>query len=172
MENKKASVEIGVTLSTSLMNASLTMITIIMALYVFIIEKREVNLLFYIFFCLGFLCFIMSVYHSGKGIDKARKAIFSDNFSRHKTKKNYNFQAIFCFLGILFSLISIFCTKEDKKEEERFDKLNSNFETFINLHNNNHHYFEKLKSENLDIRKKLNELENEINQIKKDTIKK
>ncbi|WP_291120009.1 hypothetical protein [Empedobacter sp. UBA7248] len=167
MENKKASVEIGVNLSSSLMNASLTMLTIIMALYVFIIEKREVNTFFYIFFFLGFLSFIISIFQSGKGIDKARKALFSNNFSRHKTRKHYNYQAISCFLGILFSLVSIFCTSEDNSEKKGLEKLNKNFETYIKLNNSYLQNLEKNKNSNEKIESKLLELENKIEELSK-----
>ncbi|MGE8514422.1 MAG: hypothetical protein ACN6N7_17100 [Chryseobacterium culicis] len=163
MENKKASVEIGVNLSSSLMNASLTMLTIIMALFVFIIEKRVTNVIFYIFFSLSFLCFVISIFHSGKGIDKARKALFSNNYSRHKTKNHYNYQAIFCFLGILLSIISIFLTKEDKTEQNKFEKLNSNLEVLIIQNNNSQSKLETLQQENYQIKMRIIELENKMN---------
>ncbi|MVW93523.1 hypothetical protein [Elizabethkingia meningoseptica] len=172
MENQKASVEIGVNLSSSLMNASLTMLTIIMALFVFIIEKRVTNVIFYIFFSLSFLSFIISIFHSGKGIDKARKALFSNNYSRHKTKNHYNYQAIFCFLGIFLSIISIFFTKVDKTEQNRFEKLNSNLEVLIKQNNNNNNNnnsqskLETLQQENYQIKMKIIELENRMNNSK------
>ncbi|MCT3641372.1 hypothetical protein CMT69_07890 [Elizabethkingia anophelis] len=170
MENKKASVEIGVSLSSSLMNASLTMLTIIMALFVFIIEKRVTNIIFYIFFSLSFLCFVISIFHSGKGIDKARKALFSNNYSLNKTKKHYNYQAIFCFLGILLFIISIFLTKEDKTEQNRFEKLNSNLEDLIKQNNNSQSKLETLQQENYYIKLKIIELENRMNSSQTQTL--
>lgn len=165
MENKKASVEIGVNLSSSLMNASLTMLTIIMGLLVFIIEKREVNIVFYILFSISVAFFVISVYCSGKGIDKARKAIYHDNFSQYKTKKYYNNQAIFCFLGILMAFISILFSKEDKTEEIEMKRLNSNIENIITQNKENEKQFKLLKNENDFLQDKISNLELKINKV-------
>ena len=48
MENQRLAVNTGVTLSSNLISACLSMIAIIGAIFLFVIEKREVGWLFYL----------------------------------------------------------------------------------------------------------------------------
>ncbi len=121
MENKKDAVNIGVTLSTQLISASLTMIAVLGAFVTFIIDKRDVGLSFYILIGISFFAFIVSVVCGGKGIDKARKSGFDGNWNLDDTKKSFNLQALLCVLGLLFFILSIFLGKE--KTDTQLDRL-------------------------------------------------
>lgn len=121
MENKKDAVNIGVTLSTQLISASLTMIAVLGAFATFIIDKREVGLLFYALIGISFLTFILSIFLGGKGIDKARKSGFDGKWNLDDTKESFNWQALLCGMGLLFFILSIFIGKE--KSDTQLDRL-------------------------------------------------
>jgi hypothetical protein len=121
MENKKDAVNIGVTLSTQLISASLTMIAVLGAFATFIIDKREVGLLFYVLIGISFLAFIKSIFWGAKGIDKARKSGFDGKWNLDDTKKSFNWQALSCVMGLLFFILSIFIGKE--KSDTQLDRL-------------------------------------------------
>lgn len=121
MENKKDAVNIGVTLSTQLISASLTMIAVLGAFATFIIDKREVGLLFYVLIGISFLTFAASILLGGKGIDKARKSGFTGQWNLDDTKTCFNWQALLCGFGLLFFILSIFIGKE--KSDTQLDRL-------------------------------------------------
>lgn len=121
VEYKKEAVNIGVTLSTQLISASLTMIAVLGAFATFIIDKREVGLRFYILIGVSFLAFVVSIISGGKGIDKARKSGFVNNWNLDDTKNYFNLQAGLCGLGLLFFILSIFIGKE--KSDTQLDRL-------------------------------------------------
>lgn len=121
MENKKAAVNIGVTLSTQLISASLTMIAVLGAFATFIIDKREVGVLFYVLTGISFLTFIASIIFGGKGIDKARKSGFDGKWRLDDTKQPFNRQALLCGIGLVFFILSIFTGKE--KSNTHLDRL-------------------------------------------------
>jgi len=126
MSYKKDAVNIGITLSTQLIAAALAMITIVGTFAAFIIEKKSVNDLYYITTIIAFLLFISSIICGGKGIDKARKNGFTDNWNLSDTKPFFNYQAILCLFGIVFFMVSIFLGKEKKdnslKKNETLEK--------------------------------------------------
>lgn len=121
MENKKDAVNIGVTLSTQLISASLTMVAVLGAFSTFIIDKREVGLLFYALIGISFLTFIVSIFLGGKGIDKARKNGYDGKWNLDDTKESFNWQALLCGMGLLFFILSIFIGKE--KPDTQLDRL-------------------------------------------------
>lgn len=112
LEDKQTSVNIGITLSTQLISASLSMIALVGVLFVFILDKKEVGYIFYIFISLSFFSFILSIILGGKGINIVRKEGFDGNWSLSCSKKKFNYQAVFCLLGIIFCIISIFKTND------------------------------------------------------------
>lgn len=122
-DSKKDAVNIGVTLSTQLISASLTMIAVLGAFATFIIDKRDIGFLYYSLIGASFLSFVASIFIGSKGIDKARKDGFDDKWNLTETKSAFNFQALFCALGLLFFISSIFIGKEkDNNELDRITK--------------------------------------------------
>jgi hypothetical protein len=119
--DKKDAVNIGVTLSTQLIAASLAMIAVVGAFVAFILDKREVRFGFCLVVGGAFLGFVGSIVCGGKGIDTARKEGFIGNWDISKTKKAFGWQANCAFLGIILFICSVFMGKpkaEDMKAAE------------------------------------------------------
>jgi hypothetical protein len=106
------------TISTQVITASLTMITVIGAFVVFIIDKRQVGTWYYLIAGLAFLCFVISIFLGGKGLSGKGKD--------KKPNPYFNWQAIMAVVGVVLFCISVFLGKEkpdtiDKKfiEQDR-----------------------------------------------------
>lgn len=158
MENQRLAVNTGVTLSSNLISACLSMIAIIGAIFLFVIEKREVGWLFYLSITLSFLAFIFSIILGGKGIDIARKKAYQDILDLDCSKPKFNLQAIFCILGIFFCILSYVFTSEKIEKNEEIKKLNENILKIIQ-------HKESEKDETQMILEKVKELENKINKL-------
>lgn len=161
MENKRLAVNTGVTLSSNLISACLSMIAIIGAIFLFVIEKREVGWLFYLLISLSFIMFILSIIFGGKGIDIARKKAYQDLLDLDFSKSKFNLQAIFCILGIFFCILSFVFTSEKVEKNEEIISLNENILKIIQLKENEKNetklLFEKVKV----LETKINKLESE-----------
>lgn len=123
MSDQKDAVNIGITLSTQLIAASLAMIAIAGSFTALIIDKRNVGIFFYIAASSTFISFVISIFQGGKGIDIARKDGFSGIWNLTNTKNAFNCQAFWCLLGISFFIISVFLGEEkDESLENRLWK--------------------------------------------------
>ena len=112
MDNdKRDAVNIGVTLSTQLVAASLAMIAVVGAFAAFILDKREVGVGYWLVVGGAFLGFVVSIVCGGKGIDIARKEGYKGCWDITKTKSAFGWQANFAFLGIIFFIWSVFMGK-------------------------------------------------------------
>ena len=158
MENQRLAVNTGVTLSSNLISACLSMIAIIGAIFLFVIEKREVGWLFYLSISLSFLAFIFSIILGGKGIDIARKKAHQNILDLDCSKSKFNWQAIFCILGIFFCILSFVFTSEKVQKNEEVKKLNENILKIIQLNMNK-------KDETKILLEKVKALENKINKL-------
>ena len=166
MSDKKDAVSIGITLSSQIIAASLTMIAVIGAFTAFVIDKRDVGLLYYFLTGGAFICAILSIVLGGKGIDKARKSGFNGTWSIDETKSYFNRQSIVALLSVILFSISVFVGEEKK------DTLNTKIEkqekTIIQL--------QKDKDKNLiqikDLQFELNNLIKRVYDIEmtKDTV--
>lgn len=156
MENQRFAVNTGVTLSSNLISACLSMIAIIGALFLFVIEKREVSWLFYVLILLSFLAFIYSIISGGKGIDIVRKKAFLDILDLDCSKSKFNLQAIFCILGIFFCIISFVFTSEKSEKNHELEILNNNISKIIQFNENE-------KKENEILLEKIKRLETKVN---------
>lgn len=114
-ENQKEAINIGITLSTQLIASALTMITVVAAIIVFIVEKREVTATFYVITFLSFASFVTSIFFGGKGINAIREQGFNGSWSLNVSKRFFNAQAGLSLLGLLLILLSAFIG-ENKKE--------------------------------------------------------
>ena len=131
MENKRFAIDIGVNLSGQLINASLSMLAIIGALFIFIIDKREISMFFYILMAISFLSFVISIFLGGKGINKIREKSFKDKLDLKCSKDFFNYQAILCIIGILTCLLSFLFTQKNDAELNQIKVLNENLEKII-----------------------------------------
>ena len=170
MENQRLAVNTGVTLSSNLISACLSMIAIIGAIFLFVIEKREVGWLFYFLISLSFIMFIFSIISGGKGIDIARKKAYQDILDLDFSKSKFNLQAIFCILGIFFCILSYVFTSEKVEKNDEIKRLNKNILKIIQFKENEKNetkvLFEKLKA----LENKINKLESEKSAEKKETV--
>lgn len=144
------------TISTLLITAALTMITVIGAFAVFIIDKREIGLLFYIVIGLAFFCFVVSIFLggqglSGKGADKSPNPFF-------------DWQAKMALMGVILFCISIFLGKEKPDElEKKVDMLEKDIikiETLDDIRDN----------EILELKDRINNLRKQIEELRNDTV--
>jgi hypothetical protein len=160
-DDKKEAVNIGVTLSSQLIAASLSMLAIIAALFVFIVDKRDVSFFFYLLIILSFISFISSVFLGGKGIDTARKKGFDGSWELKCSKDKFNFQAILCLLGVLFFVFSIFCSKAKPDDALLYlKKIDS-----IILQKNRHEIL--LEKENDSLKLEINKINNKLDKLYK-----
>lgn len=168
MEDKRNAVNIGVTLSSQLIAASLTMLTILGALLIFILDKRNIGFWFILLYGLGFIMFIYSIICGGKGINIAREKGFKKNWSIKSSKKYFNRQAIASLSGIILCVSSIiFTTKLQKEENTDLKIINSNLEELIQLRLQeiDTQDSSNLKIELLEMR--IDSIEKEFNELKK-----
>lgn len=142
MENKRFAINTGITISSNLVSASLSMLAIVGAIFIFIIEKRETTIFFHILILLSFLSFIVSIYYGNKGINLAREKAYKGKLKLKYTKKHFNLQAITCLIGIILCVLSILFTTEKKESNTELENINRNFEKLIEL--------DKSKSKNID----------------------
>lgn len=99
------------TISTQIISASLTMITVIGAFAVFIIEKREIGTWYYITAGLAFLSFVISIFLGGRGL--------SGKGADKSPNPNFNWQAITALTGTILFCGSVFLGKEKPDELEK-----------------------------------------------------
>lgn len=160
MENKRFALDIGVNLSGQLINASLSMLAIIGALFIFIIDKRETSVEFYVLMSISFLSFVASIFLGGKGINEVREKSFKGNLKLKYSKKFFNYQALLCIIGILTCLLSFAFTSKNDTELSQMELLNDNIQKVIDKS-------EERKKEIKILENRIELLERKIDSIKK-----
>ncbi|WP_339884657.1 hypothetical protein [Polaribacter vadi] len=158
MENKRFALDIGVNLSGQLINASLSMLAIIGALFIFIIDKRETSSVFYILMSISFISFVISVFLGGKGINKVREESFQGILELNYSKKFFNFQAFFCIVGILTCLGSFIFTNKSEEDLNQIKELNRNLKEIIENNSEQRNEIKSLENKLKIIEKKFDSL--------------
>ncbi|MCH7401694.1 hypothetical protein ACFOUP_14695 [Belliella kenyensis] len=110
-------------ISTQLITASLTMITVVSVFAVFIIDKREVGILYYIITGFSFFSFVLSIICGGIGLS-------SEN-AESQYNKYFNYQTRTALLGIVLFCTSIFLGND--KENATEQTLKNQEKTIIEL---------------------------------------
>lgn len=144
------------TISTQVISASLTMITVIGAFAVFIIEKREIGFWYYLTAGLTFLCFIISIFLGGKGL--------SGKGSNKTPNPYFNWQAITALIGIILFCVSVFLGKEKPDDIEK--KVFEQDKIIIELKTKDEFRAKEIQRLNDDI----NKLIMQIDELKKATM--
>jgi hypothetical protein len=140
MSDQKDAVNIGITLSSQIITASLTMIAVMGAFAVFVIDKRNVGPLYYSITGFAFISFIGSVFAAGKAINKARNEGFAGRWNIVDTKFLFNMQAALALLGIIMFSTSIFIGKEKADDYQlQIQKLKSEILLIKKLDSMNFH---------------------------------
>lgn len=117
MSDKKDAVNIGVTLSTQLISAALTMIGVLGAFTAFVIDKRDAGIAYKALTIISFASFVCSIFSGGKGINTARVNGHSGNWDIGATKESFNRQALLTLSGVLFFIASAYFTGNEKSDE-------------------------------------------------------
>lgn len=164
MENKRFAIDIGINLSGQLINASLSMLAIIGALFIFIIDKRDTSTLFYVLMAISFISFIVSIFLGGKGINIIREKSFKGKLKLKYSRKFFNLQAIFCIIGILTCIASFIFTSKNEEDLNQIKELNNNLENIID---SNSEQKNKIKS----LENKIKLIEEKLDSIKPKTKK-
>lgn len=110
-------------ISTQLITASLTMITVVSVFAVFVIDKREVGILYYVITGFSFFSFVLSIICGGIGLS-------SENAESHYNKY-FNYQTRTALLGIVLFCLSIFLGND--KENATEQTLKNQEKTIIEL---------------------------------------
>jgi hypothetical protein len=108
-DDERAAASIYTSLSSYVITASLGVIAAQAALATFVLDKRDHLLWFYIWMVSGLIASVVSIVLGGRGIAD----IASDGFDGEWTLKPkggdlFNYQAIFCLLGMALLLSSLF----------------------------------------------------------------
>jgi hypothetical protein len=126
-DHKKDAVLVGVTLSNTIITASVSLIAVLATITSIFITNYVLTVTFYIFVFLAFFALIASIFTGGKGIDKIRKEGFENNWQIEYTKSIFNKQAIFCLFGILFVFLTLIIglnsTSKETKAKELEEKI-------------------------------------------------
>ncbi|WP_299214669.1 hypothetical protein [uncultured Aquimarina sp.] len=142
------------TISTQIISASLTMITVIGAFAVFIIEKREIGPWYYLTAGSAFLCFVLSIFLGGQGLSGKGK---------NKSPNPYfNWQAITALIGVVLFCISVFFGKE--KPDNLKNTVHEQEKVIIELKTK-----DTFRERDIErINQELNDLKKELKKIKND----
>lgn len=103
--------KISSTISTQVIAASLTMITVMGAFAVFIFEKREIGFWYFLIVGIAFLSFVISIFLGGLGM--------SGKGANKKTNPYFDWQAKTALIGIILFCISLFLGKTKPEELEK-----------------------------------------------------
>lgn len=144
------------TISTQVISASLTMITVIGAFAVFIIEKREIGFWYYLTAGLAFFCFVISIFLGGKGL--------SGKGATKTPNPYFNWQAITALIGIILFCVSVFLGKEKPDDLEK--KVNEQDKIIIELKTKDEFRAKEMQRLSDD----LNKLTKQIDEMKKATV--
>jgi len=144
------------TISTQVISSSLTMITVIGAFAVFIIEKREIGIWYYLTAGFAFFCFVISIYLGGQGL--------SGKGANKSPNPYFNWQATTALLGVVLFCVSVFLGKVKPDDLEK--KINEQEKIIIELKTKDESRAKDIQRLNDD----LNKLTKQLDDIKKASV--
>jgi hypothetical protein len=100
VEDRRAAVEIKMSLSSYLISAALTVLGVQVALITFVLDKRESLLFFGVVSVAGALLLVASMFVGGKGITEAYKKGFAGNWQVTSTQGQFSLQAALALAGV------------------------------------------------------------------------
>lgn len=110
----------AVNLSNQLISTALTLIAIVGATVIFILEQRDVAFWFYLTSLSSLLSFILSIYFAGRGISKTSSRGYDGNWTLKKSSNFFDYQAKCLIMGTI--LVCLLFFQGDSKSSE-FEKL-------------------------------------------------
>ncbi|MBW7884482.1 MAG: hypothetical protein H3C34_17950 [Caldilineaceae bacterium] len=100
-EDRRAAVNVSITLSSQLIAAALAGLTVLAAYVAYVLSERETPPVFGISALLAAAAFIASIFVAGRAITASRDRGFAGDWSLAAGKSLYNLQALLCIGGIL-----------------------------------------------------------------------
>ena len=108
VDDRRAAVEIKVSLSSYLISAALTVLGVQVALVTFILDKRDGLMAFGVLSCVGALLLVASMFLGGKGISEAYKQGFSGDWQMTSSQGQFSLQAVLALVGVCCVAFSAF----------------------------------------------------------------
>ena len=117
-EDQREAVLLGANLSNQLITTALALIAVVGAASTYIMDKRDVDTLFYLLLALAFALQVLSIYFGGRGINTARSKGSDGDWGKELTKDWYNRQATSTLVGAIV-LCALFFVGKDKPSEDK-----------------------------------------------------
>lgn len=108
-EDERNAATIYTSLSSYVMTASLAVIAAQAALATFVLDKRDHLTGFYLCMIVGLISSVVSIVFGGKGIAAIASGGFKGTWSLKPNGDPFNWQAIFCLIGMILFLVSVSC---------------------------------------------------------------
>jgi hypothetical protein len=121
-DDQRNAATIYTSLSSYVMTASLGVIAAQAAVATFVLDKRDHLTCFYICMIAGIVSSVVSVVFGGKGIAAIASGGFGGTWSIKPNGDPFNRQAIFCLLGMVLLLVSVF-TGQPKPENPSAEQV-------------------------------------------------
>jgi uncharacterized protein YlxW (UPF0749 family) len=96
------------------------------ALATFVLDKREHLTWFYVWMISGIVASVVSIVLGGKGVAKIASGGFSGSWTLKPKGEFFNFQALFCLIGMGLLLVSLFSgtpKPEDSGTSQQIQRL-------------------------------------------------
>lgn len=158
---------ISVALSSQLITAALTMLTVEGAYVAFVLDKRNPDNYFEIIALISAGCFILSVFLAGKAITSVRNSGFSGNWNLESGKKQFNLQAIFNAIGLVLFIVAFMLSGNDKHEIDLSPDIVSSLKLLESTLKNNTNNKAELLGEISDFELKIDHLNIKIENNRK-----
>jgi heme/copper-type cytochrome/quinol oxidase subunit 1 len=100
-EDGRAAANIAVSLSSQLIAAALTMLTILGAFLVFILDKRTASIAFTVFAAAAFLFFVCVIVVGGRGIVRVYRSVAQTSWTPDDSKAVFNQQSLYAFVALV-----------------------------------------------------------------------
>jgi hypothetical protein len=121
---------IAVTLSTQLVGAALTMVTLVAAFVTFFLDKRRPGIGFTILALIAVSLFIAGIVIGGKGIANVYREVATGTWEPQHSRRAFNLQAWATILAIGFAISLAFSGGRQTRDTERaIDSLRSTQQT-------------------------------------------
>jgi uncharacterized membrane protein len=132
LEDQRSAANIYASLSSYVITASLGVIAAQAALATIVIDKRDHLTWFYAWMILGILASVGSIVLGGKGVAGIASFGFAGTWTLKPKHDFFNYQALFCLLGMAFLLFSLFsgtAKPENTKATDDIQRLSRSVET-------------------------------------------
>ena len=126
-EDQRSAATIYASLSSYVMTASLGVIAAQAALATFVLDKRDHLTGFYVCMIAGLTSSVVSIVFGGKGIAAIASEGFDGTWSLKPNGDSFNKQAIFCLIGMVLLLVSVFAgrPKPESPSADLIQRLNT-----------------------------------------------